>query len=235
MAQAPERGVGAQEAIGGGTFGLTTRRRPGGEAVPPRSCLLWTLCEDLPALRRFRRDGVTVCLDLWFADTCKQVELANASRETERRAVQQEPNQQLSAGMSNDTHAEYEPIAGLPVSERNADPLHAAMIRRAIGGAVYTGFVVDIGVGKRTGERLYHIRYCDDDEEDVTTQQVREHLWMPTPQASPIEQYLGTRNCAYRMKRYVIRREQYSDSDFDPSEEEAGSLHTAIYSGGSVF
>jgi len=91
-----------------------------------------------------------------------------------------------------------EELVDLPEAEKEADPLRRARIRRDIGGQEYCGWVEDIEVGKVTGERLYRVRYEDEDLEHYPLDRLREFLdkgeeppptqelpLAPTPRARP--------------------------------------------------
>jgi len=70
--------------------------------------------------------------------------------------------------------SEAEEIVGLSPAEKAEDPLNGAQIRRLVDGAWFTGEVLDIEQGKVTKERLYLIRYQDNDREHLTAEEVQE-------------------------------------------------------------
>merc|ERR1719206_1216727 len=76
-----------------------------------------------------------------------------------------------------------EELEDLPEAEKQADPLNGAHISRVLGGETYTGKVEDIEVGKISKERLYRVRYCDNDLEHYTAAQVQEFRYYP-PEAA---------------------------------------------------
>ena len=67
---------------------------------------------------------------------------------------------------------EEEELDDLPEAEKEADSLFDAKIMRSVGGMMLRGYVEDIDVGQRTGERLYRVRYEDGDLEHMTDVQL---------------------------------------------------------------
>eukprot|EP00439_Symbiodinium_sp_Y106_P024063 s2287_g2.t3 len=66
-----------------------------------------------------------------------------------------------------------EEIERLPAHEKEKDPLMGVAIDKKINGEVYRGKVEDIEVGKVSRDRLYRIRYQDNDLEHMEEPEVR--------------------------------------------------------------
>jgi len=80
----------------------------------------------------------------------------------------------MSLDLTDENEAEEE-LEDLPDTEKFSDPLMNCPIRRKLFDAVYTGRVEDIEVGSVSRERLYRVRYCDDDIEHFTASMVEEY------------------------------------------------------------
>ena len=68
---------------------------------------------------------------------------------------------------------EEEEVIALTKAEKDSDVLLRASVQRLLKGVVYYGIVVDIEQGKKSGERLYLVKYTDGDAEHLTADQMR--------------------------------------------------------------
>ena len=68
---------------------------------------------------------------------------------------------------------EEEEVIALPKAEEDSDVLLRASVQRLLKGVVHYGIVVDIEQGKKSGERLYLVKYTDGDTEHLTADQMR--------------------------------------------------------------
>ena len=66
-----------------------------------------------------------------------------------------------------------EEIIDVPEAEEESDVLRGAFIQRVTEGVAYYGVVQDIEQGKRSGERLYLVKYTDGDVEHLSADEVR--------------------------------------------------------------
>ena len=66
-----------------------------------------------------------------------------------------------------------EEIIDVPEAEKESDVLRGALKKRVTEGVAYYGVVQDIEQGKRSGERLYLVKYTDGDIEHLSADQVR--------------------------------------------------------------
>jgi|EP00927_Polykrikos_kofoidii_P042943 hypothetical protein len=69
---------------------------------------------------------------------------------------------------------EDEELMDVPEAEKASDPLFRAEIERVLDGTVFRGVVEEIEMGVVTKEKLYRIRYEDNDMEHFSAEQVLE-------------------------------------------------------------
>ena len=62
----------------------------------------------------------------------------------------------------------------VPMADKQSDPLFNQKFTFFIDGAPLAGFVDDVEVGKVSRERLYRIRYADDDLQHMTSAMLRD-------------------------------------------------------------
>ena len=74
-----------------------------------------------------------------------------------------------------DSDSQEEEFEDLPAAAKEADPLWNARVMMVINGIERTAQVEDVGICKRTRERVYMIRYTNGDVMYITEQQVRKH------------------------------------------------------------
>lgn len=86
----------------------------------------------------------------------------------------------IASHLKNVTHIDVdsdpsEELEPLPQHLKSQDPWLGARIEKEYDGTYYSGTVLDIEVTKFTNERLYFIRYDDNDCEHLTAQELRQY------------------------------------------------------------
>ena len=77
------------------------------------------------------------------------------------------------SAQSTEPKEEEEEVIALPKAEKDSDVLLRASVQRLVKGVVHYGIVVDIEQEKKSGERLYLVKYTDGDAEHLTADQMR--------------------------------------------------------------
>ena len=110
--------------------------------------------------------------------------------------------------------SDTESIEYVNPAEKVKDPLRGAQIRRVVDGTCFIGYAIDIEQGKVTKERLYFIRYQDNDCEHLTAEQVEELRVYPDGENEHTAAFpLDMRHARWTTPSNIIpRREPYNQA-----------------------